>query len=308
MNFKDVEKLHQIYKKKFQKYICIGIATAVVFSVIALFSLGYRSIPVLFFFVLVAGMIAMIITIIIAVILTQNEANAYRSAYKGFFVEKALRNTFTDLYYNHETGLSESVLLESQMVNTGDVYSSNDFTTGKYKDVSFAQADAHIQVRDTDSDGNTTYDTIFKGRFMIFEFPKKFNFRLEVVERGFGASRVPRKDPATKRKIEKIELESSEFNSIFQTYAEDGFEAFYLLDPAFINNTLTLAEQHNGKILLGFFDNKLLIGLKDGKDAFEPPSVLKELDEATETTKIANDINLITNFVDVLRLDNKLFE
>lgn len=194
------------------------------------------------------------------------------------------------------------------MVNTGDKYSSNDLTTGKYKDVAFTQADVHIQIENTDSEGNTYYTTIFKGRFMIFEFPKKFNFRLEVVEKYFGANRVPGKNKQTGRKFEKIKVESSEFNKIFKTYAEDGFEAFYLLDPAFIHNILELDSQYNGKLLLGFYDNKLLVGLKDGKDAFEPPSIFKKLDETSETEKIAKDIHLITNFVDKLKLDRKLFK
>ena len=308
MEFKDLENLHQSYKKKVQKNIWIGVAVAVFFSLVTLIFSGYYSLPVFLFCVFTIGMIVAIFTLILTVILTQKDAKAYRSAYKAYFVEKALRNTFTELSYNHEAGLSESVLLDSQMVNTGDRYSSNDLTAGKYKDVSFTQADVHIETESTDSDGNTTYVTIFRGRFMIFEFPKKFNFRLEVVEKGFGASRVPKKDPVTKRKFERIKLESGEFNSTFRTYAEEGFEEFYLLDPTFINNTLILAEQHKGKILLGFIDNKLLIGLKDGKDAFEPPSVFKELNEATETAKIANDIHLITNFVDVLKLNNKLFK
>ena len=93
----------------------------------------------------------------------------------------------------------------------------------------------------------------------------------------------------------------------FKTYAEDGFEAFYLLDPAFINNILTLSEQYKGKILLGFLDNKLLVGLKDNKDSFEPPRVFKTLDEQTEFAKVAQDIHLITNFVDTLKLNHKLF-
>lgn len=308
MEFKDVEKAREVYKTKVKKHIWISITVAIIIALFASFSNGSGSIlGMLIIFITVSLFVAIFASVIILII-TRNEAKAYKYAYKAYFVEKNLQKIFTDLKYDHASGLSSAVLQATQMVNTGNRYSSNDYTTGKYKDVAFTQADVHIEEEHTDSDGNTTYVTIFKGRFMIFEFPKKFTFRLEVAEKGFGANRIPSASSKTGRKFEKIELESSEFNSVFKTYAEDGFEAFYLLDPSFINNMLTLTNQYKGKILLGFTDNKLLVGLKDGKDAFEPPSIFKVLNEQNETAKIASDINLITNFVDTLKLNNKLFK
>lgn len=308
MEFKDVEKAREVYKTKIKKYIWVSIIIATFIALFASFSNGSGSIFGILIIFAMVGMFVAIFAFVIITIVSRKEASAYRSAYKAYFVEKNLQKIFTDLNYNHEAGLHRAVLGATGMVNTGDVYSSNDLTTGKYKDVAFTQADVHIQNEYTDSDGDTHYVTIFKGRFMIFEFPKKFNFRLEVVEKGFGANRIPGKNSTTGREFKKIELESSEFNRAFKTYTEDGFEAFYLLDPAFIDNILDLANQYKGKILLGFINNQLLVGLKDNKDAFEPPSVFKELDEQTETAKIANDINLITNFVDTLKLNNKLFK
>lgn len=307
MEFEDVEKARNIYKSKLQKHIYIDIAITLGFSLFMTLITG-SSLSTFLFIAAVFGFMVAIFSFIITLIVLRKEADAYRSAYKAYFVEKNLQKTFTDLNYSHEAGLHRTILGGTGMVNVGDRYNSNDLTTGKYKDVAFTQADVHIEVEYTDSDGDTHYTTIFKGRFMIFEFPKKFNFRLEVAEKGFGANKIPSKNHETGRNFKKIELESSEFNHIFKTYAEDDFEAFYLLDPAFMDNTLDLANQYKGKILLGFLDNKLLVGLKDGKDAFEPPSVFKKIDEATETAKIASDINLITNFVDTLKLNNKLFK
>ena len=302
MKFEDVEKAQLDYRSGVVKYLSIGGGISLLIIIPAVLSSSSLLIifPILFF--------ATIFIAIVTVFANRKKAEAYRSAYKAYFVEKALHETFTNLKYDHASGIPRDILSSTGMVNTGDKYSSNDLTTGKYKDVAFTQADVHIQVENTDSKGNTYYTTIFKGRFMIFEFPKKFNFRLEVVEKYFGANRVPGKNKQTGRKFEKIKVESSEFNKIFKTYAEDGFEAFYLLDPAFIHNILELDSQYNGKLLLGFYDNKLLVGLKDGKDAFEPPSIFKKLDETSETEKITKDIHLITNFVDKLKLDRKLFK
>ena len=59
--------------------------------------------------------------------------------------------------------------------------------------------------------------------------------------------------------------------------------------------------------MLCFVDNKLHVGLHDNKDAFEPPSPLKKLDEKKETEKIYNELKTITDFVDFLKLDKKIF-
>ena len=54
---------------------------------------------------------------------------------------------------------------------------------------------------------------------MIFEFPKKFNFKLEVVSKFFGVGKVPGRNPQTGRKFEKFEVESIDFNKKFKIYA-----------------------------------------------------------------------------------------
>ena len=310
MEFINVEIAKKIYKDKLVRGIWICLATTLLLTLIAMLTGEVRSqiLLVKFFFTLLCTCFMVgIAGFIIITFTTRKQFNNYRAVYKAYFVEKTLAQIFTHLKYDHARGLPKEILLATRMVRTGDTYSSNDLTMGKYKDVAFVQADVHIQDEHTDSDGNTTYVTVFKGRFMIFEFHKKFNFRLEVAEKGFGANMVPARKQESGRKMHKIELESPEFNKRFKTYSEDGFEAFYLLDPAFMHNIMELADEHEGKLMLGFFENKLLVGLKDGKDAFEPPNVFKKLDEKTEMEKVAREVRPITNFVDKLKLDKKLF-
>ena len=308
MTLDDVKRARDNYKNKLISSILICLAVAVVLALVFFASSrGYSSSVGFGFYLMIGGFIAAVAGLIIISFITRKQARAYRAAYKAYFVERNLAKIFSHIRYDHMRGIPREMLKATQMVNTGDVYQSNDLVMGKYKDVAFLQADVHIE--EVRSDGkNTYYVTIFKGRFMIFEFPKKFNFRLEVAEKGFGANKIPfGKQKSSGRKFKKIELESSEFNKRFKTYSEDDFEAFYLLDPAFIHNITELANEHEGKMMLGFLDNMLLVGLKDGKDAFEPPSVFKKLDEKTEMEKVAKEVRPITNFVDKLKLDKKLF-
>ena len=310
MNFEDVESARQKYHDKIKKYwstvaiILLVIPLTIIFFIVIL---GKFSISIIMPVLFIAFM-GFIISAIIISVATRKDATAYRKAYKAYFVEKNLKQIFTDLQYNHEAGIDEKLLANTGMINTGDVYSSNDLTIAKYKDVSFMQADACIQVEHTDSDGDTTYVTIFLGRFMIFEFPKKFNFRLEVVGKRFGAYRVIGKNAATGRKATKIKTESTDFNNNFKIYGDDGFEAYYILDPAFMEKIQNIGEVYKYKLMFGFIDNKLLVGLSDGKDSFEPPAAKKPINEQAESEKISNEIRVITDFVDKLSLDRKLFK
>ena len=310
MEFKDVESARQNYNDKTKKcWRTAGVVLAAIAAIAAIIILTGRNprissitfiIPLTFFW--------FIVSVIVISLSTRKEADLYRRAYKAYFVEKNLRQTFGNLQYNHSAGLDKEILRNTGMINTGDRYGSNDLTIAKYKDVSFMQADVHIQEEHTDSDGDTTYVTIFRGRFMIFEFPKKFNFRLEVVGKGFGAYRIMDKNPTTGRKASKITTESTDFNKSFRIFGDDGFEAYYILDPAFMEKIQAIGERYKYRLMFGFINNMLVVGLNDGKDSFEPPAARKPIDEQAELKKISDDIHVITDFVDKLSLDRKLFK
>lgn len=229
-------------------------------------------------------------------ILSNKTRNAYKKAYKSYFVDAALKQVFTNYTYRHDAGLPSALASADGMFNTGDRYASNDYITGHYHETSFAQADIHVQKRRRDRNNQTYYTTLFKGRFLIFEFKKSLNLRLLVVGNDFHNYHLPTK------KFGKIKLESQKFNQTFRVYAEDGFEAFYILDPAFMERVMSLGEMHHGKIFLAFIQNRLYVAINDGKDSLEPPSPLKKLDQEAEIQKVSSDIRLLTDIVDNLKI------
>ena len=64
-----------------------------------------------------------------------------------------------------------------------------------------------------------------------------------------------------------------------------------------------LSEKYNNRLALYFADNKLIIGINNGNDSFEPPNPKLPIDEKAEIEKVSNDIKVITDFVDELHLD-----
>lgn len=303
MNFQTVEDARKAYAKRIiWQWSIFG----AILAIIAIVCLTGRD-PDALFMLFVYGFFLGFIYFIIMALANRSLHSQYRRAYKAYFVERNLQKTFTDLSYNHELGLNSSLLSLTGMVNTGDRYSSNDFASGKYKDVAFSQADVHIETEYTDSDGDTHYTTIFRGRFMIFEFPKQFNFKLAVVGKRFRAYRKPGANIKTGQKAEKISTESNEFNKMFRIYGQDGFEAYYILDPAFMVKLMNIATTHKNRVLFAFFENRLIVGLDDGKDSFEPPFPLKKINELKESDEVTGEIKTITEFIDQLSLDRKLF-
>ena len=310
--FQDVETARQNYHNKHKRIWRRSFA--IVFGIIlalALFSLltskGTESVTLRLvsaaIFTIFTTLIVGIVVPSIAVAIATNKENAnYRRAYKAYFVEHSLMRTFTHLKYSHTIGIDSNLLTSSGYLRAGDRYNANDLIIAKYKDVSFIQSDVHIQDEYTDSDGDTHYVTVFKGRFMIFEFPKQFNFRLELIGKHFRVAKIP-KTTTSGRKMSKLSTESTNFNHSFKIYAEDGFEAYYLLDPAMIDKLQSLADIYKNNLFLGFLNNTLIVGLSDGKDSFEPPSYKQPLNEQAELNKVSADIKTITDLVDLLRLD-----
>lgn len=303
MDFGSVENARVVYAKKMKKSITVCVSILFVIVVLGIASGGDDGI---FGIVFVLAFVIPLSYYIFSFFFYKNERNNYRRIYKAYFVEQNMKKLFTDLSYNHDLGINRSILASTEMIRTGDRYASNDYVKGKYHDVDFEQADVWIQEEHTDSDGDTYYVTIFKGRWMTFEFPKKFAYRIEVVQKGFPAKKVP-KTGSNGRKFEKQSIESPTFHKKFKIYADDGFETFYVLDPALIDRIESLSENCKGKLLLCFVDNKLHVGLNNNKDAFEPPSPLKKLDEQKENEKINSELKTITDFVDYLKLDKNIF-
>lgn len=252
--------------------------------------------------------IFIIFRLIIKHILLNKQINEFNKGFKSIFVLEALKKIFNNLNYNPDKGLDYSVIANTKMMYMGDRYSSNDYFEAEYKDVKVRQADVHIEEEheSTDSDGNTTttWVTIFRGKWMIFDFNKLFNANIQVSQKGFGNSKISNWGEKTKYK--KVEMEDSEFNKLFRIYAQDEHDAFYILTPALMEKIKKLTTEIKGKILLCFIDNELHVGLYNNEDSFEY-NIYKKINEEKINDDISHDIKIITSFIDELNLDNSLF-
>ena len=290
-----LEELEQARKKALLKQL-ISIGVAILVCIIAFIVFG----PHLFGIGLFVG-------IILASFIPRKDINAFKTLYKQNIVVKSLNQICTDVAFDMQKGINRSVIAETEMMNMGDHFYSNDYVTGKYKNINFEMADVHIEEESTDSDGNTTYYTIFRGQWYIFDFNKTFKANVQVCEKGFGNAKRGKLFAKKEEKYKKVELEDIEFNKMYKVYAQNELDAFYILTPGIMEKIKNVNAKIKGKVLFCFIDNKLHIGLYNNKDLFEA-SIYKKIDLDAAMKKTNEEISIITDFVDILSLDNDLFK
>lgn len=247
-----------------------------------------------------------IATVIVFVVFSQTKKRTYVKSFKHELVETILKNTFTDLQFNPSTGIEKSVIADTDMMTMGNRYHSEDYVRGKYKDTNFEQAD--VCIEQVTSDGKNTHTTTyFRGRWMIFDFNKNFASDLLVREEGFAYAKTRSGWFTSKsERLQKLELEDSEFNNCFDVFAQNEQEAYYILTPQIMQSMMILKNRTKGRIILCFCNSKLHVGLNDDKDSFEPP-VFSPINMIA-INQINEEINIITRFVDELKLNITIYK
>lgn len=234
--------------------------------------------------------------------------------YKNEIVSSIFNSVFQNVFYQPGDGIREGIIGGTCIFPAPDNFESNDYIRAKYKNVEFEFSDVFMEeerenvVRDEKNDTTRVekyYVTLFKGQWLIFNFNKRFKRSMQIIEKGFRQAVIGGTNFNTS--MSKIEFEDSRFNKIFSVYAMNDYEAFYIMTPSMINNIMELKSKINKKILFCFTGNKLHIGISNSKDLFEI-NMYRKINLDRVSNEILNEIKLITNFVDLLNLDNDLFK
>lgn len=250
-------------------------------------------------FLLIAG------GIITFIVVENRITKPYKRAYKEQLVKGILSEKIDDLRFYPHSGIDKETVKSTDMMSLGNIYQVNDLIEGSYNGVRFSQSDILIQQR-TSNEKNTTTTTYLKGRWLIFDFNKKFYCDLQVRDRHFAYAKKSGGWFSDRDKTEKLETESVEFNRTFKVYAENDSEAFYILTPHFMEALMKAKVQADGEVLFCFVDSKLHVAVNNKADSFEPP-VWSPIDRETVRRSVTKDMSLITDLVDTLKLDERLF-
>ena len=250
-----------------------------------------------------------IIIIIIPIIYCAVIGKKFKSIFKDVFVKDALKAIFSDLVFDPSRGIDRNTIANTGMLYMGNRFSSNDYISGKYKDVSFVQSDVTIQDVETHTDSkghtHTDVDNILVGKWMIFDFNKNFAANIQVKSKFFSHTGLAFRIGESRYKT--VKMEDEDFNKKFSVHAQSEHDAFYILTPQFMEKIKNLSNGLRGKVMFCFIDNKLHIALNNNRDSFEY-GVFKKLDESVINEYVSQEIKIITDFVDKLSLENDIFK
>ncbi len=308
MNREELNKMQtKILKKNKICNYTLGILLLLILFITLIIVINKRITFVFIIFIIFIEIIfGIAMIIIIKNIINGKDIKKFNKEYKNIYVLNFLKQNFENIIYKPEEGISKKEIKKYNTLNLGDKFTSNDYICGTYKNVKFEQSDIHIQEKyeEEDKDGNKiiTWETIFEGRYMIFDFNKNFKSNVQVISNDF----IKRSLPHIKNN-KKVKLEDIEFNKMFKIYSEIEHDAFYILTPHFMEKIKKLYKELDAPIKLTFMENKLHVAVNNGDDSFEY-NVLNPINEEEIEQDIIKDIKLITDFVNELNLDNNLFK
>lgn len=197
-----------------------------------------------------------------------------------------------------------------------------DYISGDLDGVELKMFQAYLTKRES-TGGNSTSSkkTVFKGIIISLSMNKNFSGKT-VVKKDVGkiGNLFKGRDLSD---LQRVKLESSEFEKDFEVYSSDQIEARYLLTPTFMERLLKFPELFSGnstKIGIGilthklshpcvvecsFYDDQVLITVSTDKDFFEVASVKQSVDFKNDANIIMEEIKQIEEIVEVLKLNQK---
>jgi hypothetical protein len=177
-----------------------------------------------------------------------------------------------------------------------DRSSFEDRFEGAHHGCAFAVCDGHLEQKERNKNGGTSWRTLFRGQVIHIAFPKKF-LGTTVVLRDAGFFNFLER---WSTKLQRVGLVDSRLEKAFEVYASDQVEARDLIHPVFMERLLDLETAFKGKRLrCGFVDGVLLIAIEGG-DRFEIGSMFRRLDTIARVEVVAGDLGGVVRVIDAL--------
>lgn len=284
------EQADVVFNKNILKAIGAILITSFIFQAIT------RE-PILIFGLFITGFL-----LIIGIYLYNKEKNEFTAVVKETIIKGLFKESFSNVVYQPDKGFDEDFIKNTGLYSLGNRYSSNDLLSATYKGVGFMQADLLLQ-QVTRNGKTTTTTTLFHGRWFICDFIKDFTGYHQIRSNGFFKNKKPFNFFGDK--LKHFEFEDQQFNDRFTTYTTNKQEAYYLINPGYMQRITDFVDYVNCEVVLGLIDNKLHVAIFNNEDAFE----LKGKNISQDfVSSLENDIKLIKLIIDELDLQLDIFK
>lgn len=165
-----------------------------------------------------------IIAIIVGIIFMRGKEARYNSIYKENILQELIKNFFDEVDYIPQKGMPANIYDEGKYNEYYNIYYSDDYVDAKLDnkyDMKMAEVHTVYETTHTDSEGNsyTERTTKFHGLFVKIKMDKSIKNNLII------------KQDKSIRKKEKLEMDSTEFEKLFDVSSEDNIIGMQILTP-----------------------------------------------------------------------------
>lgn len=250
--------------------------------------------------------IAIFVAAIIVFIIFANRLKKFTGIFKTEIVSRIIAFINPSLRYSPGQFISEADYKKSGLyLNSPDRYTGDDYVEGTHDKTFFCFSELHTEEK-ISSGKETRWETIFKGMFIIADFNKNFSGRTYV-----WSENKPQLNFLNKffmsfaNGLEKVKLESADFEKRFIVYSSDQVEARYILTPSFMERLVKLQQMTSADASISFVHTKIHMAIPMKNELFEP-SVFRAND-FTRLENFRSTIKIVFEIIDELKLNDRLW-
>lgn len=241
--------------KAFKIALIIGV-------LVLLVAIGFNFLPLIFIYMICAALFIFIFT--------QSEKD---KEYKNTVIAALVKNYDNNLHYNITGSVPRHIYNQGEF-EYYELYHSEDGIQGMLDGIMpFNMSNILTQTESTDSDGNTTYYTVFSGLFAEVTLNKRLNLKLLI-----------HSDKGVLGKLFKgsnrVNMDSQEFEKIFDVTASDKIQAMQLLTADVMADLIDFKEKSKRRFEMTIKGNKLYFRFHCG-NVFERAAFKDDLDFKT---------------------------
>jgi hypothetical protein len=177
-----------------------------------------------------------------------------------------------------------------------------------YKNIKVKRADV-VAKHITGTRKKRKVKTYINGQVYVLTFNKEFKSKVQVMHK--YTDYIPKEKNAEGERVPrpKVEMENTDFNSVFKVYANNDIEAFYLLTPQIMETMIDACAIKKSVVNFAFTKNKLVINFNTNSDSLRIPFDKMGKEDRDEMLKEARrEMEFIVRLIDIFNLENDIFK
>ncbi len=230
----------------------------------------------------------------------------YLAAFKQLVMFAVVKAVDPDLIYKPFESVSEADYKKSGLFKDNyDRFRGDDLIQGLRDKTVFCFSELHTE-EEVKRGKSSSWETIFRGIFFIADFNKDFHGRTYVWnDHDSKLNPLSNIFSSFDDGLEKIVLESTEFESAFKVYSSDQVEARYILTPSMMERMLRLRNELNTPVTYSFVDTNIYVAVPFTTELFEP-SLFAETGK-NKLKGYYETVRAIISIVDELELNTRIW-